>query len=136
MVVTARSNSGLEIGRLLERGICFREKIGVTRGSFFANTKGKMIRSNDLEMDILDRIARIQQRHPELIQPRLEVHKEYRISISFRRGSKSEAQNREVEDDDIDHNNRWRKVKRAGTRKAKIRMSDHYTDMLVSRESF
>ena len=49
------------------------------------------MRAKDLEVDILDRIARIQQRYPELIRPGLEVHEEYGLSRSFRRGSNSEV---------------------------------------------
>ena len=51
VVVTAKSNSGLEIGKWLERIIAFRENRGVIRGHFFANMKGGMMRSKDLEME-------------------------------------------------------------------------------------
>ena len=136
VVVTARSNSGLKIGEWMKRGIESRERRGIFQGYFFTNSKGGMMRSKDLEVDILDRIARIQQDHPDLIRSGLDVHEEYGLSRSFRRGSNSEAQNRGVDDGDIDRNNRWRKVDRAGARKVKLRMRDHYTDVLVSLESF
>ena len=71
-----------------------------------------------------------------MIHPSLVVHEEYDLSRSFRRGSNSEVQNRGVEDGDIDRNNRWRKVDRAGARKVKLRMRDNYTDVLVSLEFF
>ena len=94
------------------------------------------MRSRDLEIDILDRIARIQQEYPDLIRPGLEIHEKYRLSRSFRLGSNSEAQNLGVDDWDIDRNNRWKKVERAGARKVKLRTRDHYIDVLVSLESF
>ena len=87
------------------------------------------MRSKNLEVDILDQIARIQQEHPYLIRPGLDVYEENGLSRSFRRDSNSEAQNRGVEDGDIDRNNRWRKVDRAGARKVKLRMRDHYIDV-------
>ena len=65
-----------------------------------------MTRPKVLDMDILDSIVRVQQRHPELIRPVLEVHEEYELSKAFRRGSKSEDQNRCFKDGDIDRNNR------------------------------
>ena len=77
VVVTATNNSGSEIGKRLERGITFREKRGVTRVYFLANSKGGMMIASDLEMDILGRIAKIQQRYLELIRPGLEVHEKY-----------------------------------------------------------
>ena len=57
-----------------------------------------MTRSRNFEVDILDRITRIQQEHHELICPGLEVHEEYGFSRSFRRGSNSKVQNRGVND--------------------------------------
>ena len=41
VVVTAKSNSGLEIGPWIEMGIALRERRGVYQGYFFTTTKGK-----------------------------------------------------------------------------------------------
>lgn len=60
VVVTARSNSRLSIGKWLERESAFRERRGVVQGYCFTNSKGGMVNVKDLEVDILDRIARIQ----------------------------------------------------------------------------
>ena len=60
------------------------------------------------------------------------MHEEYGLSHSFRRGSTSEALNRGVTEMMIDRNNRWRKEERAGARKAKLKMRDRYTEVLVS----
>lgn len=136
VVVTAKSDSSLSIGSWMEREIASRERRGLAQGYLFVNSSGGMIRSKDLEVDILDWIALIQKEHPDLIRPGLDVHEEYGLSRSPRRGSNSEAQNRGVEDGDIDRSNLWKKVDRAGARKVKLRMSDHYTDLLVSLESF
>ena len=85
MVVTARRNSGLAIGKWLEKGISFRERRGVVQGYYFMNSKGGMMRAKDLEVDIFDRIARIQKIYLDFIRPGLEVHEEYGLSRSFRR---------------------------------------------------
>ena len=136
VTVTAKSDSGLKIGSWVERGIDSRDKREITQDYFFTSIKGRIMRSRDLEIDILDRIARIQQEYPDLIRPGLEIHEKYRLSRSFRLGSNSEDQNLRVDDWDIDRNNRWRKVERAGARKVKLRTRGHYTDVLVSLESF
>ena len=70
----------------MKRAIESRERRGIFKGYFFTNSKGGMMRYKDLEIDILDRIARTQQDHPELIRPGLDVHEEYGLSRSFRRG--------------------------------------------------
>ena len=54
----------------------------------------------------------------------------------FRRGSNSEALNRGVDEATIDRNNRWRKIEKAGARKANLSMRDHYAEVLVSLRSF
>ena len=136
MVITTRSNSGLVIGKWLERVIAFRESKGVIKGYFFTNHKEEMMRAKNLKVDILDRIVIIQQRYPELIRPGVEVYDEYRLSKSFRRGSNSVAQNRGISNGDIDYNNRWRKVVRSGARKLKLCMREHYINVLFSLESF
>lgn len=80
----------------------------------------------DLESCILDRIAKVQTNYPELISSSVNVHEEYGLPRSFRRGSNSEALNRGVSEAVIDRNNCWRKKERV-----KLRMRDHYTDVLV-----
>ena len=62
----------------------------------------------------------------------MDIYEEYRLSQSFRRGSNSEALNRGLKENIFDRNNRWRKEERAGARKVKLKMRDHYTDVIVA----
>ena len=41
-----------------------------------------------------------------------------------------------VDEATIDRNNRWRKIEKAGARKANLSMRDHYAEVLVSLRSF
>ena len=59
VVVTARNDSGLSVGKWMERGIASRKIRGLTQGYLFISSPGGMMRSKDLEVDILDRITRI-----------------------------------------------------------------------------
>ena len=136
VVVSACTRSGLKIGPWVKRGIELREERGLVRGFFFVDFHGRRLSNKDLENDILGRIARIQHSYPELIRGVVDVHEEYGLSRSFRRGSNSEAQNRKVSESDIDRNNRWRKVEKAGAKKAKFSMQTHYTDVVVALESY
>ena len=70
--------------------------------------------------------------YPRLIMASIDVQEEYGLSRSFRRGSNSEALNRGVNEAAIDRNNWRRKVDRAGARKAKLQMRDHYAEVLVA----
>ena len=71
-----------------------------------------------------------------MIRESVDVHEEYGLSRSFRRGSKSEDLNRGVDEVTIDRNNRWRKIERVGTSKVKLRTRDHYDEVLVSLRRF
>ena len=136
LAVTAETDSGLRIGCWLKRSLEFKEERGVTRGFLFVDGKEKRLKLRNLEPFILDRVARVQSSFPDLIRESVDVHEEYGLSRSFRRGSNSEALNRGVDEATIDRNNRWRKIERAGARKAKLRMRDHYAEVLVSLRSF
>ena len=70
--------------------------------------------------------------YPRLIMALIDVQEEYGLSRSSRRRSNSEALNRGVNEAAIDRNNWWRKVDRAGARKAKLQMSDQYAGVLVA----
>ena len=89
-----------------------------------------------MEGGILDRVARVQRNYLFLIRATVDVHEEYGLSRSFSRGSTSEALNRGVSDLEVDRNNRWRNEERVGARKAKLRMRDYYSEVLVSLEAY
>ena len=120
----------------MRRALILKEKRNLFRGFFFVDSKGKKASIKLLESDILDRIACVQSKYPELIGSAIDVHEEYGLSRSFRRGSNSEALNRGVSEATVERNNRWRKVERAGARKAKLKMRDHYTEVLLALNSF
>lgn len=133
VAVSSKTDSGLRIGPWVQRGLDIKDKRGRMNGFFFANKQNRQMKLKYLESCILDRIARVQTNYSELISSSINVHDEYGLLRSFRRGSNSEALNRGVSEAVIDRNNRWRKEERAGARKAKFRMRDHYTDVFVSK---
>ena len=62
------------------------------------------------------------------------AYEENRILRSFRIGSNFEVLNREKFYSTVDRNNYWRKQERerAGAKKTKLEMKDHYIDVLLS----
>ena len=136
IVVSAETNSGLKFGKWVKIEIKLKERRDLVRGYYFMDRKGWKLEAGDMEPDILDRTERIQTRYPELIRTSIDIHEKYGVFRSFRSGSNSEAQNRGVSEADIERNNRWKKVDRAGSRKVKLHMRDLYTDVLVALDSF
>ena len=83
-------------------------------------------------------LKRVQDKRPDLIPAIIDVEDAYGISRSGRRGGTTNAQNASNADcgkEDIERNNRWRKLDRAGTRQAGMSMIQLYTDTLQSLES-
>ena len=83
-------------------------------------------------------LKRVQEKRPDLIPAIIDVEDAYGISRSGRRGGTTNAQNApnsECGKEDIERNNRWRKLDRAGTRQAGMSMIQLYTDTLQSLES-
>ena len=89
----------------------------------------------DLEGGIFNKLAKVQKIFPALISSSIDVHEEYGLSRSFGRGYTSEVINRGVADSIIDRNNR-RKEEQTGTRKVILRMREHYSEVLVSLQSY
>ena len=137
VVVSARpTNSSLQLKPWLCRSIAWKANRGLVRGFLFVNDKGRRASLKEFEGEILGRIARVQSCYPRLIMSSIDAQEEYGLSRSFRRGSNSEALNRGVSEAAIDRNNWWRKVDRAGARKAKLPMRDHYTEVLVALKRY
>ena len=136
VAVSTVTDSGLKIGPWVRRALLLKENQGRVKGFFFSCKRGNQTKLKNLEGGILDRLAKVQRLFPALISSVVDVHEEYGLSRSFRRGSTSEAINRGVTDSEIDRNNRWRKEERAGARKAKLKMRDHYSEVLVSLRSY
>ena len=106
------------------------EKRGIIRGWVFRNFKtGDAAKSSEYEWDILMELEKIQKVLPEIIDPKVCVIEEYGVSRSFRRGSDTHAQNQGISIPDIERNNRWRSVERAGSKKVVLRMVHHYEEV-------
>jgi hypothetical protein len=111
--MAAETRSGLKpllwINRLIEE--C--EIQGRVKGWAFANEEGEQVAMGYFFDTILDRLVRIQEAHPELLNPDINLYEEVGLARSFRRGSNSQAQNRQVPPDVINWINRWRAEERA-----------------------
>jgi hypothetical protein len=75
----------------------------------------------------LDLLVDVQTKHPEIIDPSVDVYEEMGISRSFRRGATTHARNMGVSEADIDSMNRWRKFEAAKGGRPSMAMRDHYS---------
>jgi len=98
----------------------------------FRTATGDPIRFGIMEAKFIERLEMVQMARLDLLSDQIEVAEVYGVRRSFRRGSMTEAGKRGVPPEIIDSNNRWRRVEKAGTRRASMAMQEHYTDVQIS----
>jgi len=127
--LAAKTNSGINVKLWVKRLLAARKEEGRFHGPAFVGSDGNPLKSMDIEAEVLDLLARIQTGFSDLIPSEINVHEEYGISRSFRRGATSEARARGVPREDIDLANRWRNFEQAKGRRPRQNMRDHYSDI-------
>jgi len=104
-------------------------KHGIPHGPTFSDIRGNLVNIRWLAQEILDRVHTEQSRRPDLISLEVNVHEEYGLSRSFRRGATTEARNRSVQENDINVVNLWHNVENAKGKRPRLKMQDHYSDI-------
>jgi hypothetical protein len=121
--------SGITIGCWVERLVMVKSLHHVMQGPAFSDRLGKRLNGAWLEMEILDRLHAIQTSWPDLIPQDVNVHEDYEISRSFRRGATTQARNKGVKENAIDAMNRWMTSEQAPGLKPRLKMQDHYSNI-------
>jgi len=124
-----QTNSGIKIGQWVERLVQVKASHRQTHGPAFSDRKGRLLNSHWLEMELLDRLQVVQTSEADLIPKDVNVHEEYGIARSFRRGATTQARNMGVAENDINAMNRWRTSEQVKGFKPKTKMQDHYSDI-------
>jgi hypothetical protein len=101
-------------------------RIGVWHGPAFSDRWGRPLNSHWMEME---RLQEVQNTMDDLIPREVNVHEEYGLAQSFRRGATTQARNMGVAENDINAMNRWRTSEQARGCKPKAKMQDHYSDI-------
>jgi hypothetical protein len=127
--LVATTSSGLQISLWTRQLVEVKKRHAIAHGPAFSDARGNLINSRWLAQEVLDRLHLVQTRRPDLISMEVNVHEEYGISRSFRRGATTEARNRGVQQGDIDTMNRWRNVENAKGKRPRVKMQDHYSDI-------
>jgi len=105
--LAAKTRSGIPVGVWVRTLVDTKLQHPHTHGPAFSDRNGKKLDSHWLELELMDRLHRIQLRSPELIPREVNVYEDYGISRLFRRGATTQAKNQRVSKEDIDAMNRW-----------------------------
>ena len=134
------TSSGIAIRTWIERAIRCLDSEGVKSGPMFRTVKrqGKIARATVGDLDSLFQPLwkGIQHhRHPQLIVESTKIEDVYSARRSFRQGATTEAQNRNIPDDIIQTNNRWKKHLKGRGILPSMSMIERYSDAKASVES-
>lgn len=133
--LAAVTASGIQVRKWVDLLVALCRKEGRKNGPEFCNHRGEVLSPRVMEGIILDSIQRVKDDRPELVGADVNVHEDYGISRSFRRGSNTRAQNVGVSEPDINAAHKWRDVEKARGRKPAMKMSDHYLEVKQSLPS-
>ena len=122
-----RTSSGLQPGKWAVRYSAELRIEGRSTGYLFSTRHGTRSRLSDFEDDFYEVIESIQNQHPDLIEPDIEVREAFGIWRSTRRGVTGHAINRRVSTTLINLINRWRTEKDKQANSAS--MIDIYTEL-------
>ena len=77
-------------------------------------------------------LEKVQILHPELIPLTQNIHEDYSIFRSLRKGATARAVDQGVKTRVIDMHNRWRTVENRGGQRSSSTMQDYYTDLRLT----
>ncbi len=129
--LAATTESGLEVAKWVRRLVTLREEEGRMNGPAFCDRYGRIARSRDYEVALMERLQMVQNSNPGIIPPDVEIFENFGISRSFRRGATSTARTRGVDDKYVELINRWRKFESARGRRPALAMHEHYSDIAI-----
>jgi hypothetical protein len=129
MPLCLKTKSGLDVKVWFERMLSWYERRGISSGPVFRDNKGDKAKARMYEYEILSRLERVQHSNPDIIPLTVNVHDEFGVSRSFRRGSNTQAREQGVSEAEVNLNNRWCQVEHSRGRRPKRNMQEHYTDV-------
>ena len=133
-----RSESGLEYRLWMYRMLTEYAQVGVKAGPVFRRVKKKATdgvaraRVGDMNLLLHPVLLRIQARLPDLIGEEVNVEDEYSVSRSLKRGATAQARNKDIPQDVIEANNRWKQHERARGSNPHMSLLERYTDARAS----
>ena len=130
------TNSGIRVARWVLRLLSVYRDAGLTEGPLLRPSLAEdtPARIRDLDVWFHKYLKQVQARRPDLISADLEVATRYSVRRSLRRGATSQARAKQIPEDVIYANNRWRKQDASRNRHAPGNIMENYTDVLVAIE--
>jgi hypothetical protein len=131
--------SGIEIKWWFEKMIEAYAHFDVHSGPIFRVVKRsrgtkslRRAKTRDMNPLLFDLLRRVQAKHPHIIRPEVDVAVEYSFARSFRRGATTHARLRDITEEVISANNRWRRSDAARGKTPSWSMFERYSDVAAN----
>ena len=133
LILANVTNGGLHIRRWVERlaGVLLLEGALEREGTHvpaICEASGELMERRLINNEFMSQLEEIQKEEPELMSSKIKVRQRYSINRSLRRGSRTRAQVKRVDEDIIELINRWSKFEAVRGRPA-LSMYEHYAEM-------
>jgi hypothetical protein len=132
-VLVDRTRSGLEVRRWVTRLIHVLKKEGRGQtsrpGPAFCDEQGTVLAYPYMNSLFHDELLKVQEAHPEIIFPEVEVAETYNLFRSLKRGATSRASALNYSETLINLNNRWRSTQSNKGKGGLKKMSQLYVDV-------
>jgi hypothetical protein len=130
--LACRSKSGIDNRLWTHRVVDAYGKVGITAGPLFrVSQKGTKVRRcsvGDLDVLFHGVLQRVQERWPQILDPKVKIQDEMSVRRSLRRGSTTEASNKQIPREVIEANQRWGKHQRSHGVLPGMSMMERYSD--------
>lgn len=129
LAVTSTSRSGVDVRWWVEKLVEVRLSEGCTHGPAFGKPDGTLVSTLDMNSILHHYLHEILREDNDLILPSDDVIKNYSNDRTWRKTAQGRARAAGLKGDVQDAMNRWFKVERAGTRRPRFNMRDHYSNV-------
>jgi hypothetical protein len=127
IVLANESSSGLQTRWWIEKLLEVCEAEGRTTGYAFYYAQGRPPVVSDYNALVRQYLEKIQEESPELFGPEEDLSR-YGISRTYRKSSETRARRAGMKTEDVKVMNRWGTIEKAGCRRPRHAMVDHYAD--------
>ena len=135
MVSVSITNSKFHVRKWIEMLVEVLKEEDRGLGPAFCDVKGEMIRYSWIDEKFIDEVKRVQESHPNLIDPGVDVAEHFSIFRSIRKGSTARTSDMKVDPNTVDLHNRWRTIENRRGSKASKSMQDYYSDLRLTINS-
>ena len=132
MLSVDKTNSGIEVRKWVERLALYLKNENRLSGPAFCHPNGSSYTSVEMNDHFHTLLEDVQSFREDLLPTSVDIHEDYNIFRSLRRGSTARATDMRVPKTVIELHNRWKTIENSKGQRSQNSMSDYYTDLRLT----